>query len=121
MRRLQPARLGDGPGRGNAHAPAERHRGLRAGPPGDGKSPQPERVKNVVIRGLTNLTGKSDATMAWRSLVSTQDVVGIKVFSAPGPNSGTGVAVVAAVVEGLLHRYGLPSKQIIVWDRRSRT
>ena len=72
----------------------------------------------MVVRGLTNLTGKSDATMAWRSLVSTQDVVGIKVFSAPGPNSGTRVAVVAAVVEGLLAA-GLPSKQIIVWDRQS--
>ena len=37
---------------------------------------------------------------ACRSLVSTQDVVGIKVYSAPGPNSGTRAAVVAAADRG---------------------
>jgi hypothetical protein len=80
--------------------------------------PHAERVKAMVLRGLTNVTGRADATMAWRSLVSTQDVVGIKVFSAPGPNSGTRIAVVAAVVEGLLTA-GLPPKHIVVWDRQS--
>ena len=44
-------------------------------------------------------------------------MVGIKVFSPPGPNSGTRPAVAAAVVEGLLAA-GLPPKQIIVWDRQ---
>src|SRR5262249_43616077 len=55
---------------------------------------------------------------AWRSLVSTQDVVGIKVFSAPGPNSGTRPAVAAAVVEGLLAA-GLPPKNIVIWDKQT--
>jgi hypothetical protein len=50
--------------------------------------------------------------------VTTQDMVGIKVFSAPGPNSGTRPAVAAAVVEGLLAA-GLPPKHIIVWDRET--
>ena len=72
----------------------------------------------MVDRGLTNLTGKSSVVAAWRSLVTTQDVVGIKVFSSPGPNSGTRPAVAAAVVEGLLAA-GLPPKHIIVWDRET--
>jgi len=80
--------------------------------------PRPERIEPLVDRALTNLTGKATAAAAWRSLVSTQDVVGIKVFSAPGPNSGTRPAVAAAVVQGLLAA-GVPAKQIIVWDKHA--
>jgi hypothetical protein len=79
--------------------------------------PFPDKVRLMVSRAITNLTRKATVPAAWRSLVSTQDVVGIKVFSAPGPNSGTRAAVVAAVVEGLLAA-GLPPKHIIVWDRQ---
>jgi hypothetical protein len=71
----------------------------------------------MVERGLTNLTTKPTLRAAWRSLVSTQDVVGIKIYSSPGPNSGTRPAVVAAVVEGLLAA-GVPPKNIILWDRQ---
>ena len=38
----------------------------------------------MVNCGITNFTGKATVAEAWRSLVSTQDVVGIKVFSAAG-------------------------------------
>jgi len=79
---------------------------------------RPERIPAMVNRAITNLTGRATAAEAWRSLVSTQEVVGIKVYSAPGPNSGTRPAVVAAVVEGLLAA-GLPAKQIIVWDKQA--
>jgi hypothetical protein len=79
--------------------------------------PNLDRVRVMVNRGITNLTHKPTVAAAWRSLVSTQDVVGIKVFSEPGPNSGTRPAVVAVVVEGLLAA-GLPPKHIIVWDRQ---
>ena len=79
---------------------------------------RPDVVREMVIRGITNLTHKSSATDAWLSLVSKSDVVGIKVFSLPGPNSGTRAAVVAAVVEGLLNA-GLPPKNIIIWDKQS--
>lgn len=71
----------------------------------------------MVAAGLTNLTGTASVPAAWRTLVSTQDVVGIKVFSAPGPNSGTRPAVVAAAIEGLLSA-GLPAKHIVIWDRQ---
>ena len=78
--------------------------------------PQPERIPPILQRGLTNLTGKPTLAEAWRSLVSTQDTVGIKVFSAPGPTSGTRPAVVEAVVKSLLAA-GQPPKQIVVWDK----
>src|SRR5690242_8929608 len=55
----------------------------------DAFRPHPERVRTMVERGITNLMGKASASEAWMSLVSTQDTVGIKVFSEPGPNSGT--------------------------------
>jgi hypothetical protein len=70
----------------------------------------------MVNRGLLNLTGKDTAAEAWRTFVSTQDVVGIKVFSASGTTSGTRPAVVSAIVQSLLSA-GLPPKQIVVWDK----
>ncbi len=79
--------------------------------------PRPEKVYVMVARGLTNLTGKASVEAAWQSLLKTQDVVGIKVYSAPGANSGTRPAVVAAVVEGLLAAK-IPPKNIIVWDKQ---
>jgi len=78
--------------------------------------PRPDRVQAMVDMVITNLTRKDTVAAAWLSLVSTQDIVGIKVFSEPGPNSGTRVEVVAAIVQGLLSA-GLPPQQIIVWDK----
>ena len=71
----------------------------------------------MVDHGILKLTGKADLKQAWRAFVSTQDVVGIKVYSGPGANSGTRPAVVGAVIEGLL-KAGLPASQIIIWDKR---
>lgn len=79
--------------------------------------PQPAIVQDMVNRALLELTGKEDVIQAWRSLVSTQDVVGLKVYCAPGPTSGTRPAVVSAVVRGLLAA-GLPPSHIIIWDKQ---
>ena len=79
--------------------------------------PVPEVIQSMVRSGITNLTGKPNVSQAWLSLVSKEDTVGIKVFSAPGPNSGTRPAVVAEIVQELLDA-GIPPKQVVVWDRR---
>ena len=79
--------------------------------------PDKLRIRVMVERGVSRLTGKPDARAAWRSLVSSDDVVGIKVYTRAGGVSGTRRPVVAAVIEGLLEA-GLPPKQIIVWDKR---
>jgi hypothetical protein len=78
--------------------------------------PNTVSVQAMVNRGITNFTGKVTVTEAWRILVSTQDVVGIKVFSRAGMLSGTRPAVVEAVIRGLLDA-GLPSDHIIIWDK----
>ncbi len=78
--------------------------------------PREPIVRQMVTQGLTNLLGKSSVADCWRALISTGDVVGIKVYSLPGPNSGTRPAVVAALVETLLSA-GLPPTNIVVWDR----
>lgn len=80
--------------------------------------PHPDRVQAMVRTGITALTGKSTPQKAWLSLISTQDVVGLKVYSKPGPNSGTRPAVVSAVAQALMAA-GLPPQQIIIWDREA--
>jgi len=78
--------------------------------------PQPAIVQDMVNRALLKLTGKEDVIQAWRSLVATQDVVGLKVYCAPGPTSGTRPAAVSAVLRGLLAA-GLPPHNIVIWDK----
>jgi hypothetical protein len=78
---------------------------------------QPLIVQDMVQRGMLKLTGKQDLKSAWLTIVSPKDVVGLKVYSGPGGNSGTRPAVAEAVVQGLLQA-GLPSSNIVIWDKR---
>jgi hypothetical protein len=78
--------------------------------------PLPERVAPLFNRGLLAFTKRNDLRTAWLSLVQTQDVIGIKVFSAPGTISGTRPALVQAVVQGL-QQAGFGPRQIVLWDR----
>lgn len=82
----------------------------------DNFDPQPAVVRQLVQKGIISLTGKKTERDAWRSLVSTQDVVGLKVFSNPGRYSGTRKEVVEAVIIGLRDA-GISPSNIIVWDR----
>jgi hypothetical protein len=78
---------------------------------------QPEKIPSMVQTGITALTGQKNPAAAWRSFFSTNDVIGIKVYSAPGAQSGTRPAVVGAVVESLLAS-GHPAQKIIIWDKQ---
>lgn len=80
-------------------------------------SPVADVVEEMVRRGIVSWTGKENAAEGWRSLVSAQDVIGIKVVSAPGATSGTRPVVAAAVVKSLLEA-GIPAKRIVLWDKR---
>lgn len=82
----------------------------------DTYEPRPERIQVMVARGITNLTGQVTEKAAWLSLVTPQDIVGIKVYSEPGPNGGTRPAVAAAVAQALINA-GLPPQHVIVWDK----
>lgn len=83
----------------------------------DAFRPRGDRVRELVQRGLLAATGQSTITAAWLSLVSTQDVVGIKVLSQPGL-CGTRVDVVAGLAQGLIDA-GLPRDHIVIWDKMS--
>ena len=76
------------------------------------------RVADAFDAGLKALTHFASVSEAWRSLVQTNDTVGIKVFSRPGALSGTRPAVVAAIVRGLLAA-GVPPGQIVIWDKHA--
>ena len=80
--------------------------------------PNPAIVQTMVDRGVSVLTGKTNTVAAWQSLVSTQDIVGIKVFSEAGMLCGTRPAVVAAVIQSLCAA-GLPPAHIIIWDKHA--
>lgn len=79
--------------------------------------PVPAKVKFLVDAGIQHLAKRTNAASAWTSLITTNDVVGIKVYCGPGADAGTRPAVVAAVVEGLIAA-GLPPGNIIIWDRQ---
>ena len=78
--------------------------------------PDEKIVHEMVDSSILKYTGKKSVALAWATVASTQDVVGLKIYSAPGTLSGTRPVVVAAVVEGLLAA-GIPPQHIILWDR----
>jgi len=80
-------------------------------------SPQRGPVAEMMRAGILSVTGKETIPAAWLSMLTTQDTVGIKVYSAPGRISGTRPEVAAALVGQLLEA-GIPPRQILVWDRR---
>jgi hypothetical protein len=75
-------------------------------------------VRKMVETGILRFTGTADEKSAWASLISTQDIVGIKVHSAPGQTSGTRPAVIESLIQSLL-RSGVTSDRIVIWDRRA--
>ena len=80
--------------------------------------PDEARVANAFNRGLLRFTRATTVSNAWLGLVATNDVVGIKGFSTPGPVAGTRPAVVGAIVHGLLAA-GVPAGRIVIWDRHA--
>jgi len=77
-------------------------------------------IREMIARGVRAVSGEGETVAAWRTFVGTNDVVGLKVFSAPGRYSGTRPAVVRAVVEQLIEA-GVPRTNIIIWDRELLT
>ena len=79
--------------------------------------PQPERLPSMIERGLREISGKKTTKDAWLSFASTNDTVGIKVYSSPGNQSGTRPAVVDALIASLLSS-GFSPEKVIIWDKR---
>ena len=84
---------------------------------GQGMEPRYAYVSRMVQSLVCSVTGKATPDEAWRSLVKPGEKVGIKVAAKPGVIGGTHPQVAKAVVDGLIAA-GIPSANIIVWDRR---
>jgi hypothetical protein len=78
--------------------------------------PDAVHIKAMLERALCTLTAETTTTAAWRKFVSTQDIVGIKVFTSPGPTTGTRPEVVAGLIETLVSS-GVTPSNIVIWDR----
>ncbi|MDP7051637.1 MAG: hypothetical protein QF600_06905 [Verrucomicrobiota bacterium] len=78
--------------------------------------PQPAEVRRMVDVGIRHWTNQDTSAAGWRTLISPQDIVGIKVNAAPGPVIGTRPSVARAVASALIDA-GIPSKNIVIWDK----
>lgn len=82
----------------------------------DAYQPRPEPIRQMVDLGISRLLSTTNAAAAWRQLARTQEVIGLKVYCAPGSYGGTRPVLVAAVIEGMLAA-GFPASNIVVWDK----
>ena len=73
-------------------------------------------TRRMVDRLVMDVTGQGSVAAAWRTLVSPNDRVGIKVATAGAPYCASHPGVVEAIVAGL-EQAGVPRKTIVVWDR----
>jgi hypothetical protein len=73
-------------------------------------------TRRMVDRLVMAVTAQTSVLRAWRSLVSANDRVGIKVSTAGGRYFSSHRGVVEAVVAGL-QAAGVPAAQLVVWDR----
>ncbi len=80
------------------------------------RDPKAADIRAMVAAGVKNLVGPADEAAAWRSLVSTNDVVGIKINAQAAPLHATRRAVVDAIVAGLCSG-GVPANNIWIFDR----
>jgi hypothetical protein len=77
---------------------------------------QPETIREMMHRGMQELTGAPSWQDAWRALFEKGDVVGIKVSPVGGPHLCSDASVLHGILEGL-NAAGLPKSDIIVYNR----
>jgi len=77
---------------------------------------QAEPVRQMMQRGIRELTGAPSWSDGWRSLFEEGDVVGIKVSPVGGKNLCSDGLVLREILAGL-REAGVPPKDIIVFNR----
>jgi len=76
-------------------------------------------VASLLDSALARALGTSSGLEALRSLVRPSDTVGLKINCLAGRGLSTHVELVTALI-ALLVKVGVPTSQIIVWDRADR-
>jgi len=78
-----------------------------------------KRVKAALAAGLKTVIGQSSAALSLGSLVAPRDRVGIKINAIAGRRLTTRPETSLALAE-LLIESGLPSRNVLIWDRTNR-
>ncbi len=79
----------------------------------------PAAVHRAFDAGLRELTGERTLAGAWSSLVSPDDVVGIKINGIGAPRISSSLASINETIAGLKSA-GVRENAIVVWDRMDR-
>jgi hypothetical protein len=79
----------------------------------------PDAVHRAFAAGLTELTGERTLERAWSSLVSPEDVVGIKINCLGAPKISSSLVSINETVAGLKSA-GVRENNIVIWDRMDR-
>jgi hypothetical protein len=79
----------------------------------------PAAVHRSFEAGLKELTGEKTLADAWASLVSPDDVVGIKINCIGAPRISSSLASINETVAGLKGA-GVKENNIVIWDRMDR-
>jgi len=79
--------------------------------------PQETAAYNMLKSGMLALTGESDLKAAWLKFVSPNERIGLKVNPVAGKQLSTSHAVTKSVIKQL-QEAGIPTENIIIWDRR---
>src|SRR6476660_1808606 len=77
---------------------------------------QREPIRQMVRKGMAELTGTDGGADAWRQFFGPGDVVGIKVNPVGQPHVISSPEVVRAIIAGL-NSAGVKAKEIVVYDR----
>ena len=80
---------------------------------------QPETIKQMMHKGLTELTGAPSWAEAWRVFVQPGDVVGIKMSPVGGKKLSSDASVLHQIIDGI-QQAGVPLKDIVVYERYRR-
>ena len=78
-----------------------------------------KRVMDLLTRAIAKYTGHAKAADAWKSLVPTDKVIGLKVNGLGGKGIATNPALIMAVAEQL-QQAGVKPGNIVVWDQNTR-
>ena len=82
----------------------------------DGK-PDAAAAYSMLAAAMLELTGKENLKDAWLQFVSPDDIIGLKVNPVAGRLLTTSHAVTGSVIKQL-QEAGIPSENIVIWDRR---
>jgi hypothetical protein len=77
---------------------------------------QPAAIRQMVERGMKELTGAPGWQDAWRSMFEKGDVVGIKVSPVGGAKLCSDASVLHSIIDGL-NQAGVTNRNILVFNR----